>query len=388
MALPTSVDVAIVGAGPTGLASACILRNQGVDVLVLDAATQPFTASRAAVIHLQTLETLEDLGISKTLVEKGLKPTRWDVIDKTGTLVNIDFSRPKAKYPDIVTLDQSETESTMHQRLVELGGSVCRGAEVTGITQSDDVVCLEINFAGAKSSVHAQYVIAADGYRSRIRQNLGIDFQGGEYAMTFMAADVKLSNNGRLRRDSFLAYLGIGGFMLFIPLPHNVWRIAASGVGPPKDANIDFYQKLVSDQVDPDIRLSELVWKSHFHIHHRLASHYRQGRIFLAGDAAHVHSPAGGQGMNISIQDGCRLGEILAEALQGKSSDADLDRYETERRPVGERVLAMTHRITTIGTLKSPVLCVLRNWFLWATMTVLPFLKDKIALQISKIGHR
>lgn len=387
MPIPSEVDVAIVGAGPAGLTAACTLRKKGVNAIVLDSASKPSTASRATVIHSRTLEVLENLELTETIMKIGDILTGWNICSQNSVLVDLDFSTLQAKYPMVVTLAQSETEALLRRRLEELGGAVYQSAQVTGVTDSGDKVQLEVNTSDTKTTVTAAYVVAADGLKSTIRESLGIAFEGGEYNASFVTADCRLSSIGTLRKDAVQLYLAPGGFLLFVPEPHGIWRIIATMNQAPKNADVALYQRLVDERAPGGVKVEELTWTSRFHIHHRLASHYRKGRCFLAGDASHVHSPAGGQGMNIGIQDGAMLGHILSEAVkEGKTSEVDLDRYERARRPVAQGVIGLTHRITLIATLQSPLLGTIRNWIMWAVMSI-PSMRAWLTFKIAQLEH-
>ncbi|ROW09551.1 hypothetical protein VMCG_02322 [Cytospora schulzeri] len=385
--IPSSVDVAIVGAGPAGLTTACTLRKRGINAIVLDAAASPTTASRATVIHSRTLEVLEDIDVTNELIQRGNTLTRWTLGDKNNVLANLDFTTLKAKYSMLITLPQAKTEAVLAKKLVELGGTVYRGAEVTGITDSGDKVHLQVHSpaSGAKTTVTAAYVVAADGIKSTVRSAVGIPYEGGEYPNSFIVADCRLSATGGLEEGAIQMYLAQDGFLLLVPQPDGVWRLVASVDQAPKDADVALYQQLADKRGPPGVVVSELMWSGRFRIHHRLAAQYRKGRVFLAGDAAHVHSPAGGQGMNIGIQDGARLGEVLSEALTGgKTSDGALDRYHGERRPVAKGVIGLTHRMTVVGTLKSPFLGAVRNWFIWAVMSI-PWAREWVTWRLSEL---
>jgi 2-polyprenyl-6-methoxyphenol hydroxylase-like FAD-dependent oxidoreductase len=286
-----------------------------------------------------------------------------------------------------VNLAQVETEELLRQKLKELGGSISMGAKVTDVTDDGEKVQLQVSTADTKTAITASYVVAADGIHSTIRESLGIAFVGGDYSASLTTTDSKFSSDGPLDPHKLHQYLSPDGFLLLIPLPQGIWRMTATMDAAPKEQDVAMYQRLADERGPTGIKVQELVWHSRFQVHHRLASQYRKGRAILAGDAAHCHSPAGGQGMNTGIQDGVRLGEILSEAvLEAKSSDADLDRYEKERRPVAAGVVALTHRITTMATMRSPWLGVLRNWGLWMVMCI-PFVRRAVTYRLAELDH-
>ena len=310
-AIPSEVDVAVVGAGPAGLSAACTLRKSGVNAIVLDAAAEASTASRATVIHSRTLEVMESIGLTDKIFEKGDKLTGWNICDTKIVLADLDFSKLKAKYPCVVTLPQTQTEALLREKLEEWAGREYRSAQVTDIVDNGKTVQLEVSSLKAdgkttKTTVTAKYVVAADGLKSTIRSAVNIPFEGGEYSTSFITADCKFSSDGPLKPDAVQLYLSPDGFLLFVPEPSGIWRTVATLDQAPKEASVKLYQRICDERMGAGgngVKVGQLVWSSRFHIHHRLAGQYRKGRVFLAGDAAHVHSPAGGQGMNIGVQD-------------------------------------------------------------------------------------
>ncbi|KAK4569640.1 hypothetical protein LTR86_003404 [Recurvomyces mirabilis] len=373
--IPSNVDVAIVGGGPAGLTTAITLLQSGVKAIVLDAAPAPNPASRATVIHSRTLEVMEDLGLVNEIQAAGKQADQWFIRSGTSVLANLSFKDVPGKYNYFVTIPQVKTEELLQARVEALGGSVVRGAKVTDVVDSGDKVKLEVGLGSTKATIEAAYVVAADGLHSTIREALGIEFKGGEYKESFVTADMHLSSLGRLDEALHL-YLHTSGFVLLIPEPMNIWRIDAA-----------FYQKLVDERTIPGIVVEDLTWYSRFHIHHRLAAQYRKGRVFLAGDAAHVHSPAGGQGMNTGIQDGYRLGQILSEAIRdGKTDATSLDRYHNERRPVAQGVVTMTHNITSSAAITSPILAFVRDWMIWLLMSF-AFARQYLTVRLAELEH-
>ena len=290
MSIPTDVDVAIVGAGPAGLTTACTLRKNGINAIVLDAAAKPNPASRATVIHSRTLEVLENVGVTEGILQRGNKLTKWNICSRDAVLADLDFTHLKAKYPMVITLAQTETEELLRQKLEELGGKIYRNAQVTKVTDSGDNVQLEVTMLGTKTTITAQYGVAADGLKSNTREQLGIVFKGGEYPASFVTADCKFSSIGSLVNDAIQLYLSPNGFLLLVPEPHGIWRIVATMDEAPKSQDVALHQRLCDERAGPGIKVTDLVWSSRFHIHHRLAAQHRKGRIFLAGDAAHVRS--------------------------------------------------------------------------------------------------
>jgi 2-polyprenyl-6-methoxyphenol hydroxylase-like FAD-dependent oxidoreductase len=221
---------------------------------------------------------------------------------------------------------------------------------------------------------------------SAVRQIAGIGFTGDAYAQSFVLADVRM--DWGLAGDEVMLFLSPAGLAVIAPLPGGSHRIVATQDDAPEHPDLADIQGLLDTRgpTTPPARVREILWSSRFRVHHRLADHYRAGRILLAGDAAHVHSPAGGQGMNTGIQDGVTLGRLLASALR-TGDDGALDEYERVRRPVAEQVVAFTDRMTRMATLRTPRLRAMRNAAI-RTVGALPTVRTRLARQIAGLHLR
>ncbi|GII04778.1 FAD-dependent oxidoreductase [Planobispora takensis] len=348
--LPTSTDVLVVGAGPTGLTVAVSLAGQGHDVIVVDNQAAGDNTSRAAVVHARTLEVLEPLGVSGRLTGLGIHARRFTIRDRDRLLVPVEFDRLPTAYPYTLMISQAETERILLERLTELGARVARPYTLRSLTQDDDGVTAVMTDG---SSVRARYLVGADGMHSTVREQAGIGFTGGRYAESFSLADVRLT--GGVPADEVVLYFSPAGLVVVAPLPGGSHRIVATVDEAPAVPDAAFVQALLDargPERDPAV-VHEVIWGSRFRVHHRVADAYRAGRVVLAGDAAHVHSPAGGQGMNTGIQDATVLGEALSAALKG--DEAALEAYGAARRPVAEQVVAFAGRLTRLATLSRSV---------------------------------
>jgi 2-polyprenyl-6-methoxyphenol hydroxylase-like FAD-dependent oxidoreductase len=374
-------DVLIVGAGPTGLTLAASLAARRVDATVVDAQPAGANTSRAAAINARTLEVLEDLDVSRRLVKAGLQLPQFTVRDHHRTLIQIDFSTLPTAYPYTLALPQSQTEHLLLDRLTELGDSVSRPRTVASIAQGDDGVVATLDDG---NSVRARFAVGADGMRSVVRQQAGIAFGGGEYAESFVLADVRLS--GEAPDDQVILFWARAGLTVVAPMPDGIYRIVAPTADASETPSIDLVQQLLDDRGLGTGRttVTDLIWGSRFRIHHRVADTYRAGRLLLAGDAAHVHSPAGGQGMNLGIQDAVALADALAGSLGG--SDTALDAYSPTRRAIAQQVLALTGRLTTLATLPG-ALRPARNLLIGAAAQV-PAVRRGLAMQLSGLVYR
>jgi 2-polyprenyl-6-methoxyphenol hydroxylase-like FAD-dependent oxidoreductase len=371
--LPQSADVVVVGAGPTGLAIAITLASAGIDFVVVDRLAEGANTSRAAVVHARTLEVLDELGAAEELIERGVRVSRFAVRDGSRRLLTVPFDKLPTRHPYALMVPQNETESVLLGRLRDLGGDVHRPYEVTSVAQGDDGVKLTMSTGEV---LQAKYVVGADGMHSAVREASGIGFTGSAYAESFVLADVTM--DWAPGRDEVSLTFSTAGIAVVAPLPDGRYRVVVTVNDAPADPDLADVQRLLDERTPGQARVTGLVWSSRFRIHHRVADHYRAGRLFLAGDAAHVHSPAGGQGMNTGIQDGNALGRAIAAG--------ELDGYEAARRPVAQRVVAFTDRMTRIATARSTALRTVRNLAL--PVLGLLGLHTRLATELAELNYR
>jgi 2-polyprenyl-6-methoxyphenol hydroxylase-like FAD-dependent oxidoreductase len=375
-------DVLIIGAGPSGLTLAASLVKKGVATTVVDRQPAGANTSRAAVVNSRTLEVLEDLDVARRLVKEGIQAPRFSIRDRERTLIPIDFSGLPTDYPYSLMVPQSTTEKLLLDRLVELGGSVIRPKTLTSITQDADGVTATFDDGGV---IRARYAVGADGIHSTVREQAGIGFQGGSYDESFMLADVRLSGEAPL--DEVILFWAKAGMTVVAPLPGDIFRIVAPVADAPEEPSAPFIQQIL-DSRGPGagrMAITDVIWGSRFRIHHRVADTYRAGRLLLSGDAAHVHSPAGGQGMNLGIQDGVVLAHALARVLAGEP-DRVLDDYSEARRPIAQQVVEMTDRLTRLATLRRAARPV-RNAFIDMAGRV-PSIRRALAMRLSGLVYR
>jgi 2-polyprenyl-6-methoxyphenol hydroxylase-like FAD-dependent oxidoreductase len=343
-----TTDVLIIGAGPTGLTLAASLVNRGISTILVDRQAAGANTSRAGVVNARSLEVLEGLDVARRLVKEGIQAPVFTIRDRQRTLIQLDFSGLPTAYPYSLMVPQSTTEKLLLDRLLELGGSVLRPKTLTCLAQDVDGVTATFDDGDV---IRARYVVGADGIHSTVREFAGIGFEGGQYEESFVLADVHLS--GEVPDDEVLLFWATAGLTVVAPLPGgNLYRVVAPVADAPESASDEFVQRLLDERGLGAGRLvvEDVVWGSRFRIHHRVADSYRAGRLLLAGDAAHVHSPAGGQGMNLGIQDAVALGEALADVLGGAPGTL-LDDYSAARRPIARDVVALTDRLTRLATM-------------------------------------
>jgi 2-polyprenyl-6-methoxyphenol hydroxylase-like FAD-dependent oxidoreductase len=340
-------DVLIVGAGPTGLTLAASLLASGTRATIVDRQTAGANTSRAGAINARTLEVLEGLDVARRLVKEGVQAPRFTIRDGKMVLIPIDFSGLPSAYPYTLLLPQCDTERLLLDRVVELGGEVLRPKVLSAVTQDADGVTATFEDGGV---IRAAYVVGADGMHSTVREQAGIGFHGDKYEQSFVLADVHLT--GEAPNDEVVLFWAAAGLTVIAPLPNGAFRVVAPVDDAPEVPSADFVQQILDDRGYGvgQMTVSDVVWGSRFRIHHRVADTYRSGRILLAGDAAHVHSPAGGQGMNLGIQDAVALAEALTQVLGG-APDTVLDDYAAARRAIAQQVITLTDRLTRMATL-------------------------------------
>ncbi|MGR4883440.1 FAD-dependent oxidoreductase [Streptomyces sp. LARHCF249] len=371
--LPDRTEVAIVGAGPTGLTLAVTLAEAGIPFVLLDRQAQTARTSRAGVVHARTLEVFDALdptrALSAELIGRGLPVDRFRIREGARALGTVAFDGLRTAYPYALMTPQYETEAVLLARLRALGGDVHRPYEVTGITQDADGVTLT---TATGETLRADRAVGADGMHSTVREAAGIAFSGSAYEESFVLADVAM--DWKPGRDEVSLTFGPAGMMVVGPLPGDRYRIVATQAQAPAEPGLGHVQRLLDERAPGQAAVTELFWSSRFRVHHRVADRYRAGRLLLAGDAAHVHSPAGGQGMNTGIQDAYALGRALATG--------DLDAYEAVRRPVALNVVAFTDRMTRVATTRNPALRRLRNTALGLGARI-PAARNRLAARLA-----
>ena len=364
-------DVLVVGAGPTGLSLAAQLSAFGATVRLVDRQPERVHESRALAMQPRSLEVLRGLGVAQTLIERGNDAVqlRMHFGKRVVGMQLFDVGLDDTAYPFLLFISQAETEAILNEHLAARGVLVERGVELVAFsTSAEEVTCTLRDADGRTERAHCRYLVGCDGAHSTVREGAGIAFEGGTYPQTFVLAD--LEADGDLEPQAAHAFLGDQGILLFFPLgTPATWRIV--GMRPSKDVHergqeteqlpLEELQRICDDFTGGSVRLRDPVWLTYFRLHHRQAARYRSGRIFLAGDAAHVHSPAGAQGMNTGIQDAWNLGWKLALVARGVADPALLDSYEPERLPVGRFVLRFTDRASSIATSESAVVRTMRT---------------------------
>jgi 2-polyprenyl-6-methoxyphenol hydroxylase-like FAD-dependent oxidoreductase len=324
---PTAeTNVLVVGAGPTGLTVAVSLLARGRNITVVDKQKEGSNTSRAAVVYPGTLELLA-IRCCSAIGGPGDPHTAIRYTRSDRVLTPVDFSNLPTAFPYALLVSQAVTEAVLLQRLEELGGQVRRPCDVVHVDQDESGAT--VTFAGGER-VRAAFVVGADGVHSTVREQAKIGLSGNPHGASYSLADVHLT--GGVPSDELVVYFSPAGHLVVLPLPGGIHRIVAHVSEAPEEPDAPFLQKVLDTRGPQAERaiIHDVVWGSRFLTRHAIASRYRAGRIVLAGDAAHVHSPLGGQGMNLGIHDAIALGHELSRIVQGASPDL-LDAYNSTR---------------------------------------------------------
>jgi 2-polyprenyl-6-methoxyphenol hydroxylase-like FAD-dependent oxidoreductase len=334
--------VLVIGAGPVGMAGALELNRQGANVRIIEKEEQRSQLSKAVGINARTLELLEPCGVSEKLISRGLRISKVNLRYDNRVLTTVDFSKLNHRFNFMLSLPQDETESILEESLREHGVAVERGLEFTGFSDSGNGLSVSIKRKDSISRYDADYVLGADGAHSPVRKSLGMEFTGRPYEDTWSLADVRMDwpfGHGEahliMRRDSKVLFV--------MSMPDNRFR-AISNAGN------------VLGLLPEGSVVNEILWDTTFKVSLRQVSAYRKGHVFLAGDAAHIHSPAGGRGMNLGIEDAVVFARRLAGGV--------LDSYSVDRHAVGQQVLLESDMQFRMASVRNPVIKQFRNFMI------------------------
>ncbi|WP_316760822.1 FAD-dependent monooxygenase [Streptomyces herbicida] len=380
------LPVIVVGSGPTGLLLAGDLAAAGVPVTLLERRPHKISnLSRAFVLHARTLEQLDARGLADDLEAVGQPLDRLRLFGR----LTIDLDTLPSRFNHLLVLPQYEVEKALERRAVEAGVDFRYETELTGLVQDADGVTVEVRGPGGEpGSLRAAYAVGADGMRSAVRDAIGLPFPGRSVIRSVVLADVLLAE----KPDNLLTVNTVGDAFAFIaPFGDGYYRVIGwhrrRNVADSAPLGLEEVKEITRLALGRDFGMHDARWMSRFHSDERQAPAYRVGRVFLAGDAAHVHTPAGGQGMNTGLQDAANLGWKLAAVVGGHADEALLDTYQAERHPVGRAVLRSSGGIVRLAMAKRPWTLALRAALTTFLNTVGPAGR-KATGQITGIGFR
>jgi 2-polyprenyl-6-methoxyphenol hydroxylase-like FAD-dependent oxidoreductase len=360
-------EVLIAGAGPVGLTAACELARFGIPLRIVDKSAQRTDKSKALVLWSRTLELLDrGPGGASSFVNAGFKALAVNFVARDGELMGrVSMENVKSPFPYGLMLPQSETERLLEERLQGLGVTVERQVEVLGFKSSDAGIQATLRHAdGHEETVSSNWLLGCDGAHSIVRHTLGTPFAGETLDSDWMLADVHLKGYPYPDTEASVYWHKDGVFVIFPILPGRYRVIGdlpmTSGVLPPTPT-LPEVQAIIDRRGPGHMTAFDPIWLAGFRINGRKVKDYRSGRAFLLGDAAHVHSPAGGQGMNTGMQDAFNLTWKLALVIRDTCGERLLESYSPERSAIGDEVLKAADRLTTIGTLKNTTLQDCRN---------------------------
>ena len=364
-------DVIIVGAGPTGLMLACQLSRFGINFRIIDKERERTQESRAIGIQAKSMEIFQNLNIVDQFIKKAKTPKEASIYFNNKVVFRLCFQKMDIKgtpYSKVFLLPQSETEKIFSTYLEKLNIPIERETELESFIQTREGIEAQIkNYSkNTIEKIKSRFIVGCDGAKSKVREIMNVPFEGGSYQQEFILADVAV--HWKYPKDIFALFNNKKGLFVHIPLNENYSRLIICKIDSfqyDNDASPtnEYIENFARNEMGLDIKLEKPFWSSHFHLHHRAVKQYFNGFAFLAGDAAHIHSPVAGQGMNTGLQDASNLAWKLALVLKYKSSSKLLDTYQIERIKVGKKLLATTDRIFGFLTSKNIIILFFKQYF-------------------------
>lgn len=359
------IPVLIIGAGPTGLTLAVELSRHNIPYRIIDKKSQPVVTSNALVAQTRTLEVWEDMGLLQHAFSRGNLIHAMNLYEQNKTLASINFELLNSLYPFVLGISQHETETMLIEYLGQKGISVGMEVELIDFIKRDEGISVTLQHTGGETeNINAQYLIACDGGHSLIRNKLNLSFRGKDLEQHFVMADFDFQST--LEKDAGSIFVSPQGPLIFIKYNQKYARMIAEVSKDPElysatSLTDEQINRLLCERCPVEIKITNPIWTSGFWIHERIISTYRHQNIFFAGDAAHIHSPIGGQGMNTGIQDAYNLAWKLALVIKQQAKPAILASYHDERYPIAKAVLKGTTAMTHIMTLHNSFLQKIRN---------------------------
>jgi 2-polyprenyl-6-methoxyphenol hydroxylase-like FAD-dependent oxidoreductase len=377
-----TIQALISGAGPVGLTMALELARFGIPVRIIDKAATRTDKSKAIVIWSRTLELFDRAGLADTLIAAGQKVDAANFIAGDKLIGRVTFDSVHSEYRFALMLPQSDTERLLEEKLLKLGVTIERDVELTSFASHlHGVECTLHHGDGQDETFDCEWLLGCDGAHSTVRHGLDLTFEGNTLLSDWILADLHLSGYP-FPESEIATYWHEDGVLVVFPMANDRFRIVADrglANGPmPVDPTLAQVQEVIAKRGLANATVSNPIWLSAFRINERKVTRYRGGRVFVLGDAAHVHSPAGGQGMNTGMQDAFNLAWKLALVCAGTCSDRILDSYSDERSAVGQMVLENAGRLTEVGVIKSHPLQMVRNIVGQMLLGIAPFRSSMI----------
>ncbi|TPN82047.1 hypothetical protein FJ987_09085 [Mesorhizobium sp. CU2] len=369
----SKTKILIAGAGPTGLTLALWLTRLGVPVRIFDKAAAPGETSRALAVQARTLEFHRQIGIVDDILDAGVKMERLTIHTPAGVAARLplsDFGRGISPYSFAFALPQDIHERVLITHLERAGVKVERGTELVAFQDKGDAVIATLAKDGRTETVSAAYLAGCDGARSAVRHGLNIGFPGGTYEQSFYVADVK--GSGEVTPNGMDTTISSYGFAIVMPV-RQLGSLRLIGIVPKAheaDDEITFEAIRADVERDTGIKVEEVNWFSTYRVHHRVAERFRVGRVFLVGDAGHIHSPAGGQGMNTGMGDAVNLAWKLGAVAQGRADPRLLDSYEPERIAFAHKLIESTDKVFRFITSRSKAIGLFRRYLMPKIMNI------------------
>ncbi|RYG62073.1 monooxygenase, partial [bacterium] len=370
-----SVDVLIVGAGPTGLMTALLLQRQNISFRLIDALDGPVKESRALGIQARTLELFRSLDLDRKILDAGIKSEGMQLYLRGELKLDVDVSdmaRPDTPYPYFFLLSQSKTERILIKELEGRGVRIERQTRLVSFVQETHATAARLESPTGVELIKSKYIIGCDGAHSCVRHQLGLEFKGEAYQNEFLMSDAHV--DWSLPQNKLCVFLDPGRIGVYFPTMRNglsrVLTVRRTQAVPEGDATsasattLEEVQTNFNESTHQNARLAEPEWVTRYSVHHRSVDQMSLGRAFLAGDAAHIHSPVGAQGMNTGLQDAANLAWKISAVLRGEAPEALLDTYHSERWPVGQKLLKFTDRIFTAVNATHPLFLGVRDFLL------------------------
>jgi 2-polyprenyl-6-methoxyphenol hydroxylase-like FAD-dependent oxidoreductase len=361
------------------------LARDGIQCRLIDKVPHRAMESRAIAIHSRTVETFELMGLADAFLSAGQRIAGVNVYGESRPIAHAAFGMLDTRYPFVLGVPQDETERILEERVARLGARVERNTELISLAQRESSVSVRLRNADRVEEVETDWLLGCDGAHSTVREQLGISFPGATYPELFVLADIKVV--GDLDHADAQVWLQREGALAFFPLPEDRWRLIITN-SPPDwhgEPSLAQCQALVVERGLERLRLGDPRWTSVFRIHRREAARFRDSRVLLLGDAAHIHSPVGGQGMNMGIQDAFNLAWKLSLVLRNGDNPQLLDSYEAERKPVDEAVIRQTDRATRVVSLHATVARFIRDHVM-SLLTQIPAVAEKLGEGLSGIA--